>query len=126
SELGFNTRVFHGHSNRHLDNIEPKGDAWHHIAPSPFPQRGRDSCRNPNSRPCSQRFAVIISQPSTKRRSCSRVPPCGKRLITHGQFIDHLTERVLPGLLDRLSSQTDISENERGRTAPRQLVERQS
>jgi hypothetical protein len=49
-------------------------------------------------------------------------PPCGKRLNTHRQFIDHLAEEVLPGLLDRLSSQTDISENERGRTAARQLV----
>jgi hypothetical protein len=49
-------------------------------------------------------------------------PPCGKRLNTRGQFIDYLAEEVLPGLLDRLSSQTDTSENEQGRTAARQLV----
>jgi hypothetical protein len=34
-------------------------------------------------------------------------PNCRKRFGTVPQFIDHLTDDVLPGVLDRLSARTD-------------------
>jgi hypothetical protein len=38
-------------------------------------------------------------------------PQCRKRINTMAQFLDHLADDVLPGLLDRLSTEASSSEH---------------
>ena len=57
-------------------------------------------------------FSHFVDEPPSVARGGNGVvvpgcPTCRKRFGTMPQFLDHLTDDVLPAVLDRLSSESD-------------------
>jgi hypothetical protein len=55
-------------------------------------------------------FSTFVDEPPSVARGgrgvvVPRCPMCKKRIGTMPQFLDHLTDDVLPALLDRLSAE---------------------